>query len=410
MIKRRLKLNEKKELNIMSFKRVEADIDLDAVRYNIETVKALNPSDRKVCLVIKADAYGHGAVSFAKEFKDVADYYAVAAMDEAVELRQAGIITPILILGYTDEEDYERALKYDVTVAMYDVDAAKKLSQTAVSMGKDAKVHIKVDSGMSRIGFQCDEEGVNEALQIYRMDGIKAEGIFTHYAKADYIDKSDARKQYDAFSWFVSEMEKRGASFAIRHIDNSAGAMEIHSEGFDMVRLGIVIYGLYPSEEIDKSVVLRPAMSLKSKVIHVKTLPAGRGIGYGWSYMTEKPMRIATVSVGYADGYPRALSNVGRVLIHGQYAPIVGRVCMDQIMVDVSHLEDIEEPENSEYTVKVGDEVVLFGTQGKNSISVEEVAAPANSFNYEAVCNISRRVPRVYFKNGKEAYVENYIL
>ena len=396
----------------MSFRRVEADIDLDAVRYNVETVKALNPEDRKVCLVIKADAYGHGAVTLAKEMADLADYYAVAEMDEAVELRNAGVTTPILILGYTDEEDFGRAIENDITIAMYDVNAAEKLSALALQMSKEkgkadikkAKVHIKVDTGMSRIGFQCTDDDLNEALKLISLEGLDVEGIFTHYAKADYMDKSDAEKQYKNFSWFVSEMESKGASFKIRHIDNSAGAMEIHSEGFDMVRLGIVIYGLYPSEEIDKSVVLKPAMTLKSRVIHIKTLPAGRGVGYGWTYVTDEPRRIATISVGYADGYPRALSNVGRVLIHGQYAPIVGRVCMDQIMVDVTDLE-----KQSDTQVNVGDEVVLFGTQDGNAISVEEVAAPANSFNYEEVCNISRRVPRVYFKNEKEQSVVNYI-
>ncbi len=396
-----------KKVSEMIFRRVEADIDLDAIRYNIETVKALNPTDRKVCLVIKADAYGHGSVQLAKEFSDIADYYAVACIDEAVELRNAGIETPILILGYTDESDFVIAINYDITLAIYDVQEADALSRIASKDGKKAKVHIKVDSGMSRIGFQCDDEGVAAAMKIYDMDGLEVEGIFTHYAKADYIDKSDAKTQYDKFSWFVSEMEKQGAELAIRHIDNSAGAMEIHSDGFDMVRLGIVIYGLYPSEEIDKSVVLKPAMSLKSKVIHVKTLPAGRGIGYGWSYVTDKDTRVATVSVGYADGYSRALSNKGRVLIHGEYAPILGRVCMDQIMVDVT---GIDEGKFEFEKVKVGDEVVLFGTQGENSISVEEIAEPANSFNYEAVCNISRRVERVYFKGGKEVSAKNYLI
>jgi alanine racemase len=325
-------------------------------------------------------------------------------MDEAVELRNEGVKTPILILGYTDVEDFERAITNDITLAVYDVEEMKVLSEKAVSLGKKAKVHIKVDSGMSRIGFQCDEEGVKDAFEIYNMEGLDVEGIFTHYAKADYMDKGDAEKQYKNFTWFVTEMEKRGAEFKIKHIDNSAGAMEIHSEGYDMVRLGIVIYGLYPSEEIDKRVVLKPAMTLKAKVIHIKTLPAGRGIGYGWTYVTEKDTRVATVSVGYADGYPRALSNKGRVLINGEYAPILGRVCMDQIMVDVTEIE------KSGKTVKVDDEVVLFGTQGDKTISVEEVAEPANSFNYEEVCNISRRVPRVYIKNQKEESVLNYLV
>ena len=382
------------------YRRIQADINLDAIRYNIKTVQALNPVDRKTLLVIKADAYGHGSVTLAKEMDDLADYFAVATMDEAVELRNAGIVKPILILGYTDESEYEAAVNNDITLAIYDAEEGELLSKTALKLGKKAKVHIKVDSGMSRIGFQCTESDVEEAMKLLSMDGLDVEGIFTHYAKADYENKSDAMTQYEKFSWFVKTMEDRGADFKIRHIDNSAGAMEIHSEGFDMMRLGIVIYGLYPSEEIDKSVVLKPAMTLKSRVVHIKTLEAGRGIGYGWTYVTDKPTKVATVSVGYADGYPRALSNNGRVLIHGQYAPILGRVCMDQIMIDVTDIDD----------VKIRDEVVLFGTQGENHISIEEVAEPANSFNYEMACHVSRRVPRVYFKDGKEIGEINYLV
>ena len=382
------------------YRRIQADINLDAIRHNIKTVQALNPADRKTLLVIKADAYGHGSVTLAKEMDDLADYFAVATMDEAVELRNAGIVKPILILGYTDESEYEAAVKNDITLAIYDAEEGELLSETAFKIGKKAKVHIKVDSGMSRIGFQCAESDVEEAVKLLSMDGLDVEGIFTHYAKADYENKSDAMTQYEKFSWFVKAMEAKGADFKIRHIDNSAGAMEIHSEGFDMMRLGIVIYGLYPSEEIDKSVVLKPAMTLKSRVVHIKTLEAGRGIGYGWTYVTDKPTKVATVSVGYADGYPRALSNNGRVLIHGQYAPILGRVCMDQIMIDVTDIDD----------VKIRDEVVLFGTQGENHISIEEVAEPANSFNYEMACHVSRRVPRVYFKDGKEIGEINYLV
>ncbi|MCR5543752.1 MAG: alanine racemase [Eubacterium sp.] len=394
---------------MMSYRRVEADIDLDAIRYNIETVKNLNAPDKKVCLVIKADAYGHGAVTLANELDDLADYYAVATVMEAMELRNAEITKPILILGYTDPSEYELVIEHDITVAMYDMDRARLFSEKAESLNKKAKVHIKVDSGMSRIGFQCTKEGVNAAAEVAKLPMLDVEGIFTHYAKADFNDKSDAKKQYDNFTWFISEMESRGITFELKHMDNSAGAMEIHSEGFDMMRLGIVIYGLYPSEEIDKKVILKPAMSLKSKVIHVKELEAGRGVGYGWTYVTEKTTKIATVSVGYADGYPRALSNRGRVLIHGQYAPILGRVCMDQIMVDVTDIEGLESQGYSK-EVKVGDEVVLFGKQGEHMIPVEEVAAPANSFNYEAVCNISRRVPRVYYKDGKEAYSVDFLM
>ena len=390
------------------YRRIEADIDLDAIRYNIETVKSLNPPTRKTLLVIKADAYGHGAVVLAKEMDDLADYFAVATVDEALELRGADIVKPILILGYTDESEYEDIINNDITIAIYDYQEAERLSEMAEKIGKKAKVHIKADSGMSRIGFQCDESGIEEAYRLSQLKGLDVEGVFTHYAKADYADKSDALTQYSAFSKFVKALEDKGVNFKIRHIDNSAGAMEIHSDGFDMMRLGIVIYGLYPSEEIDKSVVIKPAMSLKSRVVHVKDLPAGRGVGYGWSYVTEKTTKVATVSVGYADGYPRALSNKGRVLIHGQYAPIIGRVCMDQIMVDVTDIKNAD-GQSSDGTVKVGDEVVLFGKQGENSISVEEVAEPANSFNYEEVCNISRRVPRVYFRNNEEVYEVNYL-
>ena len=386
------------------FRRVEADIDIDAIRENIKTVQALNPAERMTCLVIKADAYGHGAVPLARELDDLAEYYAVATMDEAVELRNADIRKPILILGYTDESEFETAIRYEVTTAVYNAEKAEKLSELALSLGTDARVHIKVDTGMSRIGFQCSEEGLAEAEKLLTMKGLDVEGIFTHYAKADYKDKKDAKLQYDRFASFVEELENRGFQFSYRHIDNSAGAMEIHSQGFDMMRLGIVIYGLYPSEEIDKSVVIKPAMSLKSRVIHVKTVPAGTGVGYGWTFVADKDTRVATVSVGYADGYPRALSNKGRVLIHGIYAPIIGRVCMDQIMVDVTELE-----KESNHPVEVGDEVVLFGTQGGKIISVEEVAEPANSFNYEAVCNISRRVPRVYFRNGEYQYEINHL-
>lgn len=380
--------------------RIEADVDLDCVRYNIETIKALNPSDRKVLLVIKADAYGHGAVTFAEEFDDIADYFGVACIDEGVELRRAGIKKPILILGNTDEDDFETAIENDITMAVYDADKCSLLSETALKMGKKARVHIKADSGMSRIGFQCNEEGVKEAVKLLNMDGLFVEGIFTHFAKADTVDKADAIKQREAFTGFIDALTEKGFNFQIKHIDNSAGAMELHSKGFDMMRLGIVIYGLEPSEEMDKSVVIKPAMTLKAHITHIKELEPGRGISYGWTYVTDKKVRVATVCAGYADGYPRAQSNIGRVIIRGKYAPIIGRVCMDQFMVDIS---DIPE-------AALRDEVVLFGTDGNLTIPVEEVAEPANSFNYELVCNVARRVPRVYYKNGVKVKEVNYLL
>lgn len=383
-----------------NYNRIEADIDLDAVRYNIEQLKALNPSDRKTLLVIKADAYGHGAVTFAEEFDDLADYFGVACIDEGVELRRAGVTKPILILGNTDEEDFETAIENDITMAVYNADKCKLLSDTALKLGKKAKVHIKADSGMSRIGFQCNEDGVREASKLLSMEGLDVEGVFTHFAKADTVDKNDAIGQRTKFNEFINALTERGFIFSIKHIDNSAGAMEIHSNGFDMMRLGIAIYGLEPSDEMNRELVLKPAMTLKAHITHIKTLEPGRGISYGWTYVTEKEMRVATVSAGYADGYPRAQSNIGRVLIRGRYAPILGRVCMDQFMVDVTDIPEAE----------LRDEVILFGTDGVLSIPVEEVAEPANSFNYELVCNVARRVPRVYFKNSTKYKEVNYLL
>ncbi len=381
------------------FNRIEADIDVSAIRHNVMAVKEVNDKDKKTLLVIKADAYGHGAVFIAKHTLDLADYFATATIDEAVELRENGIEKPILILGYTDEEDFDKLINFNITQAVYDVEKCRLLSEKAVALGKKARVHIKADSGMSRIGFQCNEEGVALAKTLKDMPGLNIEGIFTHYAKADEYDKSAASSQYEKFTYFVNELEKAGFEFKLKHIDNSAGSMEIHSEGYNMMRLGIVIYGLYPSEEVSKDIVIKPAMTLKSHVVHVKTLEPGRGVSYGWTYKADKPVRVATVSCGYADGYPRAQSGQGRVLINGQYANILGRVCMDQMMIDVTDIPD----------VKVRDDVILIGTVGDKCISVEEVAAPANSFNYELVCNVARRVPRVFFIDGNEAGSVNYL-
>ncbi len=382
------------------YNRIYARINIDNLRYNITKMKSLRKSDMKIMTVIKADAYGHGAVEIAKRIIDLADYHGVATIDEAIELRQAGIETPILIIGYTDSEDYEKLIAYNITQAVYDVEECKKLSQVAVAKGKRVKVHIKVDTGMSRIGFPVTEKGIEEAVTIKDMSGIEIEGIFTHYAKADEVNKNYSYEQKKKFLYFIDSLEKAGITFSLKHIDNSAGTMEMNDDDFDMVRLGIVTYGLYPSEEIDRSVVIKPVMSLIAHVSHVKTLPAGVGVSYGWTYVTCKETKVATVTAGYADGYPRALSNKGRVIINGEYAPIIGRVCMDQFMIDVTNIPE----------VSVKDEVILIGGDGDKYISVEEVAAPAESFNYEQVCNINRRVPRVYFENGKDTVTANYLL
>ena len=384
-----------------SFNRIQAVINLDNIRHNVSAMKSLVDENKKMLAVIKADAYGHGAVEVGRALDDMVDYYAVAFLDEGIELRKAEIDKPILILGYTDPSDYMDLMRWDIRPAMYDVDEAQQLSDDAVSMGKRAKIHIKVDTGMGRIGFTCDDAGVNNIEKIWKMPGIKIEGIFTHYAKADEYDKTAANGQLEKFRWINDRLAEIGIHIPVRHRSNSAGIMEMDNSDFDMVRSGIVTYGLYPSEEVDKGIAdLRPAMSLTSKVIFVKDVKAGTGIGYGWSYIADHDIKVATVSAGYADGYPRAQSNKGRVIIHGQYAPIIGRVCMDQFMVDVSHIDG----------VKVRDDVILIGRDGDKEISVEEVAEPANSFNYELVCNIGRRVPRVYIRDGKITGEVNYLL
>lgn len=381
--------------------RMRAEIDLTAIRKNIETMRSYISDDKKLLAVIKANAYGHGAVEVAKALTDLADYYGVAFIDEALELRKAGINKPVLILGHTDESLFEVLIDYDITQTIYTYEQAKVMSEVATSKGKLAKVHVKLDTGMNRIGFGCVNESVEAIVKISQLPGLDVEGIYTHYYLADVKDKTVANLQLERYTQMLQWLEEKGVSFALRHISNSAGIMEMPNEIYDMVRSGIATYGLYPSEEMDKEAcVLYPAMQLISHVTHVKMVHKGETIGYGASYTLPEDKMIATVEVGYADGYPRALSNQGRMLVHGEYAPIVGRVCMDQTMIDVSHIPD----------VKVGDKVVLVGKQGKNSISVEELADMSASFNYEFVCDVNRRVPRVFYQDGAFSGEKNYLL
>ncbi|MBQ4058827.1 MAG: alanine racemase [Lachnospiraceae bacterium] len=381
--------------------RMKADINLDAIRKNIMTMKNCIPEGKKLLAVIKANAYGHGAIQVAEALDDMADYFGVAFVDEAVELRKAGVDKPILILGHTDESLFDTLIDYDITQTIYSVEQAQVLSDMAVKKSKRAKIHIKIDTGMNRIGFPCEKESVTAITEITKLPGIDAEGIYTHYYLADVVDKKCAYIQLSRYTDMIQWLETAGVTFAIRHISNSAGIMEMPNDTYDMVRSGIATYGLYPSEEMDKKAcVLYPAMELKSHITHVKMVKKGETIGYGATYTLPEDKMIATVEVGYADGYPRALSNQGRMLVHGQFVPIVGRVCMDQTMIDVSSLSD----------VKVGDEVVLVGCQGKNSISVEELADMSASFNYEFVCDVNRRVPRVFYKDGVVVGEMNYLM
>ena len=366
--------------------RTYAQIDLDAISENFDALRALLPPQVKVLSIVKADAYGHGAVAVARCLEAKTDFFAVSAVDEGVELRQAGIAKPILILSYTDPQEYELLLSNEIRAALYNVDEAKLLSAKALSMGKRAVVHIAVDTGMGRIGFPVSEEAADAVKEIAALPGLTVEGVFSHYATADCADKTEANKQTERFDAFLAMLERRSVSVSIRHICNSAGAMEF-DRCYDMVRLGIALYGLYPSDEVNrKTVKLRPAMQVFSHVIHVKTVEAGTAIGYGRAYIAPDRRKIATVSIGYADGFNRAFTGCGSVLIGGKECPVTGKVCMDQIMVDVTGVEN----------VKPGDRVVVLGTDGDLTLTADEIGARIGTIGYEVICNFMPRVHRIY--------------
>ena len=383
----------------MEYNRLYAKIDLDAIGKNVSEVRKRIPDKTKIMAIIKANAYGHGATVVAEYLEDKADWFGVAALDEALELRRAGTKKDILVLGCLDPAELQAAAENDITITIANSTVAEKLSAICCENGLTADIHIKLDTGMSRIGFRPDAESVDEVERISRLEGIRITGIFTHFAIADIRDKTSAKTQRELYDSFIADCRERGLEFSVCHINNSAATMELDRH-YDMVRMGIMLYGLYPSEEMDKSFPLHPAMELIGHVSFVKKLEKGRGVSYGHTYIADKDMKVATVTCGYADGYPRCLSNKSCVLISGKRCPIIGRICMDQFMVDVTMLD----------CVKAGDEVVLVGRMGDEYIPVEEPAELAYSFNYEFVCSVSRRVPRVYFKNGKYFKTENYLL
>ena len=365
-------------------------IDLNKLEHNFNCVRNKLPDDVKILGVIKANAYGHGAVEIGKFLDDKCDFFGVACIEEAVELKNAGIKTPILILGRVFPFDIETAVKYDVRIPIFSYEDAVALSNEAVKQGKNVPFHFCIDTGMSRIGFQVSEESADICKSITELPNIFAEGLFSHFATADEKDLSKAVEQRNKYKKFCKMLSDRGVEIPIKHLNNSAGIMNF-DEYFDMCRMGIITYGLYPSEEVDKGILdLEPIMSWYAKISHVKDLEPNREISYGGIFKTDKVTKVATVPVGYADGFPRCLSNKGKVIINGKYAKILGRVCMDQFMVDVSDIE-----------CNVNDEVVLFGTQKDARISLEELSNSAYSFNYELPCRIPLRVNRVYVYNGK---------
>ncbi len=379
-------------MNEPEISRVYAEIDLNAVRYNMESMYQKLNKNTQIVAVIKTDAYGHGALPIAKAIEDFPYLwgYAVATADEAEALIRDGRKKPIIILGISFKEQYSYIVLHDIRPAVCDYQVACQLSEIAVQQNRICHVHIAVDTGMSRIGFQVNEESVHIVEQIAHLPNIDIEGIFTHFARADEVSKDPAYKQMELFSKMTSMLEKKGILIPLKHCSNSAGIIEIPDANMDLVRAGITLYGLWPSEEIQKDIIsLKPVMALKSHISFLKELEANRSISYGGTYVTNEKRLIATVPVGYGDGYARSLSNKGYVLIHGKRAPICGRICMDQFMVDVTNIPQVQE----------GDMVTLLGTDQNESITMEELGVLSNRFNYEFACLITPRVPRIYLES-----------
>ena len=373
-------------------KRVYTKVNLDNIQKNMQAVREKFGDDMIIMGIVKANAYGHGAVKVAKALVEYgAGMLGVAAIDEAVELRENGIDAPILILGQIFRQDYATAIENDVTCTVVDIVTAQGISQKAKELGKIAKVHIKIDTGMGRIGFQPDVDGEMQIKSVFNLENLSVDGAFTHFACADFEDKTSANAQKEKFLNFTDKLINEGYKFPIRHMYNSASAMELTGYAGEMVRCGIMLYGLYPSDEMNKDYKLYPALEFKSSVSFVKSVKKGFTVSYGSTYVAEKDMKIATVPAGYGDGYPRYLSNKGEVLIRGTRCKILGRVCMDQFMVDVSHLPEVQ----------IADEVTLVGTDGAETITVEDVSHGEYRFNYEFCCLITPRVPRIYIKDGK---------
>lgn len=386
--------------NIDKYYRVYAGVNLDNIYTNMRELSNNTAKGTQMVAVIKTDGYGFGAVPVAKTIDELVSAYAVATIDEALNLRRHNITKPIYILGFIYEQRVKDAILNDVRMSVFSYEMAEFISRTAIELGRRAYIHIKVDTGMSRIGFMANEKAADTVSRISKLENIDIEGIFTHFAASDSADKTMANGQLTRFKDFLCMLKERGVEIKLVHCSNSAGIIDMPEANMTEVRAGIALYGMYPSEEVNKkAVALRPALELKSHVIYVKTLPAGTGISYGSTYVTDKETKVATIPVGYGDGYPRNLSNKGYVLIKGKRCPILGRVCMDQFMVDVTGME-IEE----------GEVATLIGTDGGESITVEELAELAGTFNYEFVCDLGKRIPRVYYRNGRIVCMKDYFI
>lgn len=382
-----------------NYTRVYAPIDLDAVAFNMESMKKNISPGAGIIGVVKADGYGHGAVPVAEAAAPYVEGYAVATVEEALILRRHGIGKPILVLGVTHQSHYGEVIAHDIRTSVFTMEQAGPLSRQAVLMGKAAKIHLALDTGMSRIGMGPDVQGADLAAQIALLPGIVVEGLFTHFARADEADKEAAERQLGRYLDFVGLLKERGIDIPVKHCSNSAGIIDMPQANLDMVRAGIAIYGLYPSDEVGRDAVpLKPAMGLKSFVTYVKDIGPGCEVSYGGTFTAKSPMRVATIPVGYGDGYPRSLSGKGYVLACGKRAPILGRVCMDQFMVDVTGIPG----------VGVDTEVTLIGSDGQEQIRVEDLSGLSGRFHYELACDIGKRVPRVYYRHGKPVGAKDY--
>ena len=386
--------------NIDRYYRVYASVNLDNIYANMKALSDNTAEGTQMVAVIKTDGYGLGAVPIARTIDELVSAYAVATIDEALNLRRHNIAKPIYILGFIYEHRIEDAIVNDVRMSVFSYEMAQAISERATKLGRKAYIHIKVDTGMSRIGFMADETAADTVKRISELSNIEIEGIFTHFLSSDSKDKTIAKNQLTKFTDFVKFLKGKGVDIKLVHCSNSAGIIDMPEANMTEVRAGIALYGMYPSEEVNKeAVALQPALELKSHVVFVKTVPAGTGISYGSTYITDKETRVATIPVGYGDGYPRNLSNKGYVIIAGKKCPILGRVCMDQFMVDVTGMD-----------IKEGDVATLVGNDGEECITVEELAEIAGTFNYEFVCDLGKRIPRVYYRHGEIVCTKDYFV
>ena len=379
---------------------VWAEIDLDAIKYNIDSIKR-RVDTKELIAVVKADAYGHGALDVSKTLvENGATKLAVAVITEAMELRHGNINTPIMILGYTPLEFAADLINYDIEQTIFDLEYAKKLSEIALNLGKKAKVHVALDTGMGRIGFLINDNSLNEILKISSLKGLEVVGIFTHFATADESDKNYSNKQYKKFTDFNEKLVSKGVNISLKHVSNSGAIIDMPNTYLDGVRAGIVLYGYYPSEDVLKqNLDLKKAITIKTQVAHVKILDKNEYVSYGRKFKTERKSIIATLPIGYADGYSRALTGKAKVIINGKFAPVVGTICMDQCMIDVTDIGDVH----------VGDEVIVLGKDKDLKFDADDMAKAMGTINYEVLCMIKQRIPRVYIEDGKVKSIRNYI-